>query len=111
MKKSADSNITAVQPVLCLTSQRFPQLAPNHAPPQTHISVFLEFVNEMHTHTQEFQPGPSSSSSSVKQPLNHRGVRSSAECQRSDASSYREKELECFLASLHMIKSTQNYEQ
>lgn len=49
MKKSADSHNSTVPPVLCFTPQRFPTLVSNHVPAQTLISVFLDFVNKMHT--------------------------------------------------------------
>lgn len=60
MKKSANFNSTTTPlPV-------FPLLTSNHILAQTHISVILEFVNEMHSH--------SSLPSTEKQPLNSQGV-------------------------------------
>lgn len=49
MKKSADSNNTKFPPSVVNYTPEVPLLVSNRVPTQTHISVFLEFVNEMHT--------------------------------------------------------------
>lgn len=108
MKKSADSNNTTVTPVLCLTSQRFLPLVWNHVPAQTHVSVFLESVNETHTH-KSFSQDIRLPLQQEKQPLKAKRCqvfsRGTKKLQLFKSARPHVRTLvQVFMASLHMIK-------